>query len=56
MEKHTKIDIQLDLQDQHCLLCKQYKNAISSKESETRYLAIKAWWLSFGATTKEGIH
>jgi hypothetical protein len=40
-----------DLQDQHWLLCKQYKNTASLAESETRYLAILAWWLFSGATT-----
>jgi len=56
MEKHTKVDIRLDLQDQHHLLCKQYKIVVSSKESETQYLAIKAWWLSSSAMTEEGLH
>jgi len=56
MEKHTKADIRPNLQDQHRLLCKQYKNVVYSKESETRYLAIKAWWLSSGAMTKERLH
>jgi len=55
MENHTKSDIQADLQDQYKLLCKQYKNAISPAESEDRYLAIKAWWLSSGAPTKGGL-
>jgi len=55
MEKHTKVDIHADLQDQHRLLCKQYKNAISSAQSEECYLTIKAWWLSFGATIEEGL-
>jgi hypothetical protein len=32
-------------------LCKYYKNATLAVESETRYLAIRAWWLSSGATT-----
>jgi hypothetical protein len=55
LEKHTKADIRADLQDQHRLLCKQYKNATSAADSETRYLAIKAWWLSSGATMTQGL-
>jgi hypothetical protein len=55
LEKHTKANIRADLQDQHRLLCKQYKNAASPAESKTRYLAIKAWWLSSGATTIQGL-
>ena len=55
MEKHTMADIRRDLQDQHRLLCKQYKNATSPKDSEMRYLAIKAWWLSSGACSGEGL-
>jgi hypothetical protein len=43
LEKHTKADIRADLQDQHRLLRKQYKNATSPDESETRYHAIRAW-------------
>jgi hypothetical protein len=55
LEKHTKADIRADLQHQHRHFCRQYKNAASSSESETRYLAIRAWWLSSGATSKEGL-
>jgi hypothetical protein len=55
LEKHTKADIRADLQHQHRQLCRQYKNAASASESETQYLAIQAWWLSSGATSKEGL-
>ena len=54
LEKHTKADIRLDLQSQHRQLCKQYKDAKTSAEAESRYLAIRSWWLSSGATTEEG--
>jgi hypothetical protein len=37
LEKHTKVDIRADLQYQHRQLCRQYKNAASASESETRY-------------------
>jgi hypothetical protein len=53
--KHTKADIQANLQDQHRLLYKQYKNATAAAESETHYLAIRAWWLSSGVTTTQGL-
>ena len=55
MEKHTVTNIRSDLQDQHRLLCKQYKNATSHEDSETWYVAIKAWWLSSGACLSEGL-
>jgi predicted 2-oxoglutarate/Fe(II)-dependent dioxygenase YbiX len=43
LEKHTKVDICIDLQDQHRQLCRKYKNATSLSESQTYYLAIRAW-------------
>jgi hypothetical protein len=55
LEKHTKADIRADLQYHYRQLCRQYKNAASASESKTRYLAIRAWWLSSGATSKEGL-
>jgi hypothetical protein len=55
LEKHTKADIHADLKHQHRQLCRQYMNAASASESETRYLAIRAWWLSSGATSEEGL-
>jgi hypothetical protein len=55
LDKHTKHDIREDLQHQHKQLCRQYKNAASSLEAETLYLAIRAWWLSSGATTEAGL-
>jgi hypothetical protein len=55
LEKHTKADIRADLQYHHRQLCRQYKNAASASESETRYLAIRAWWLFSGATSEEGL-
>jgi hypothetical protein len=55
LEKHTKADIRADLQDQHRLLCRQYKNSTSIAEAESRYHVIIAWWHSSGATTAEGL-
>jgi hypothetical protein len=55
MERHTAAHIKPDLQQQHKLLCKQYKDAKTPEQSESRYLAIRAWWLSSGAVSEEGI-
>ena len=55
LEKHTKANIRPDLQSQDRQLCKQYKDAKTSVEVESRYLAIWSWWLSSGATTEEGL-
>jgi hypothetical protein len=55
LEKHTKADIRVDLQYQHQQLCRQYKSAASPSKFETRYLAIRAWWLSSGATSDGGL-
>ena len=53
LEKHTKADIRQDLQSQHRRLFQQYKNAKSMEEAETKYLAIRAWWMSSGAATEQ---
>ena len=55
LEKHTKANIRADLQRQHKLLCKGYKNSTTLAEAEERYLVIRVWWLSSGATTMEGL-
>ncbi len=55
LEKHTKLYIKHDLQDQHKRLCLQYRDASSMLEAETRYLAIKAWWSSSNCTSEEGL-
>ena len=55
LEKHTKLYIKHELQDQHKHLCLQYRNASSMAEAETRYLAIKAWWASSNCTSEEGL-
>jgi hypothetical protein len=55
MERHTATHIKPDLQQQHKLLCKQYKDANTPEQSESRYLAIRAWWLSSRAASEEGI-
>jgi len=56
LETHTKKYIVHELQDQHRVLCKQYKDAGSSDEAETRYLAIRAWWSSSNATSENGLY
>ena len=55
LEKHIKQYIKHDLKDQYKHLCLQYRNAISMDEAETRYLAIKAWWSSFGVISENGL-
>jgi hypothetical protein len=35
LEKHTKVNIHVELQDQHCQFCRQYKNATSPSKFET---------------------
>ena len=55
LEKHTKADIRQDLQSQHQKLCQQYKNAKSMAEAETKYLAIRAWWMSSGAASEQSL-
>jgi hypothetical protein len=55
LEKHTKADIRQDLQYQHRILCQQYKNAKSMAEAETKFLAIRTWWMSSGAATEQAL-
>ena len=55
LNRHTQKFIKPDMQFQHNLLCKQYKNSKSMEEAETRYLAIRAWWLSSGAASEDAI-
>jgi hypothetical protein len=43
------------MQDQHNRLYKQYKDSKTMDEAETRYLAIRAWWLSSGADSEDAI-
>ena len=55
LEKHTKANIRIDLQDQHRRMCKEYKNSTSMEDAQSKYLAIRSWWLSSGATTDDGV-
>jgi hypothetical protein len=43
------------MQNQHIRLCKQYKDSKTMEEAESKYLAIWAWWLSFGAASEDAI-
>jgi hypothetical protein len=56
LQKHTQKHIKEAFQQQHNTLCKQYKDAKSMEEAETRYLAIRSWWLSSGAATEDALH
>src|SRR5579875_1679227 len=53
--KHTKTYIKHDLQDQHMQLCRQYRDASSMVEADSRYAAIKAWWASSNCTSEDGL-
>jgi hypothetical protein len=56
LDKHTKQLIKLELQDEHKALCHQYKNAKSFGDANNHYALIHSWWLSFGTTSKVGVH
>jgi hypothetical protein len=43
------------MQDQHNHLYKQYKDSKTMDEAESRYLVIRAWWLSSGAASEDAI-
>jgi len=55
LHKHTQKYIKGTFQ-QHMSLCRQYKDSKNMDQAETRYLAIRAWWLLFGATNEEALH
>lgn len=55
LEQHTKKYIVHDLQAQNRRLCTQYKDANSLADAETRFMAIRAWWASSGATSETGL-
>ena len=46
MNRHTNNHIKKEFQEQHCLLCKQYKDLKTSAKAKVQYLAIHAWWQS----------
>jgi hypothetical protein len=55
LDKHTKLYIKHDLQNQHKRLYLLYRDASFMLKAETRYLAIKAWWASSNCTSEEGL-
>jgi hypothetical protein len=55
LKRHTQKFIKSDMHDQHSRLCKQYKDFKTMDEAESRYLAIRAWWLSLGAASEDAI-
>lgn len=56
LRKHTEAHIiGSDLQRQHYVLCKQYRDAKNMEEADIRFHAIRAWWTSSGATTASGL-
>ena len=55
LDKVTQKYIKTSLQFQHKQLCKDYKDAKTIDDDETKYHVIRSWWLSSGATTEVGI-
>jgi hypothetical protein len=55
LKRYTQKYIKLDMQDQHNRFYKQYKDSKTMDEVESRYLAIRAWWLSLGAASEDAI-
>jgi hypothetical protein len=53
--RHTQKHIKPDMQNQHIHLCKQYKDSKTMEEAESKYLAIRAWWLSSGAASEDAM-
>jgi hypothetical protein len=55
LRRHTQKYIKPDMQDQHNRLYKQYKDSMTMDEVKSRYLAIRAWWLSSRAASEDAI-
>ena len=55
LDKVTQKYIKPSLQFQHKQICKDYKDAKTMDDAETKYHVIRSWWLSSGAATEEGI-
>jgi hypothetical protein len=54
-EKHNKQFIAEEFRDQHKRLCMQYRDSTTMAEADTRYLAIRAWWVSSGAASEKAL-
>jgi hypothetical protein len=52
-DKHTKQLIRLELQDEHKVLCHQYKNATSLVDVNSHYVLIHCRWLSSRAAFRQ---
>ena len=55
LDKVTQKYIKSSLQFQHKQICKDYKDAVTMDDAETKYHVIRSWWLSSGATSEKGI-
>jgi len=55
-DKHTKQLIRPKLQDEHKVLCHEYKNATSFGDVDNHYVLICSWWLSFGVAFEASVH
>ncbi len=56
LDRHTKKPIKSELQNQHNVLCHQYKNAKSLGEANNLYAIICCWWLSLRVASKVNVH
>ena len=55
LQRATTKNIKLEFHDQHKELCKQWKDAKTQEETETKYNVIKVWWVSSGAATSPSV-
>ncbi len=55
LDKYTTKYIRLSLQSQHKMMCLDYRDAKTQLEADTKYEAIRAWWLSSGAATEDDL-
>lgn len=55
MHRVTNLYVTPVLRDEHKRICTQYKDAINMDEAETRYLAIRSWWVSSEAVTDSNL-
>jgi len=55
LDKVTQKYIKPSLQFQHKQICKDYKDAKTMDDAETKYHVIRSWWLLSGAASEESI-
>ena len=55
LNRHTDNYIKSEFQEQHRVICEQYKDSKTSTEAEVRYVAIKVWWQSSGTADESSL-